>query len=255
MACGPISPAVVTSVVERGVPTWMHPVMRRSEAAQFRELGVQGFVTPDIGYLSGNAPAARADAWACGALTSGELTRFPYSERFAMRWSDAGVLTLDIPGESTYLLLGQLCPVAPADGTYRIETDVRFDAPYEKPHSFAIAFGYADDRYVGPNADSGAGYRAVVHPTGRMALLADDSNGDRRVLDEADVEAIAAFGAAREPSPWARMAVQVAPGAVTVAWDGQEILRTDDRSHRGGYVHVGRTGTQGPVSLRRLQIS
>ena len=32
------------------------------------------------------------------------------------------------------------------------------------------------------------------------------------------------------------------------------LLTSTDRAYRGGYVHVGRDGTRGPISLRRLRV-
>lgn len=250
----PIAARIVSRVVARGVPVWMYPVMRRSEAAHFLSLGAQGLITPDIGYVSTTTPTARADAWAAGALASGELTRFPYSKKFGLTWADPareqGVIRLDVPGESSYLLLGQLCPVAPPTGSYRLEVDYRFDDPGAGDHAFTVAFGRADDRYVGPAADAaGTGYRAQIRPDGSMRLLADaGSSATQRTLASASVTTGPA------PSTWARLAIDVSPGALTVSRAGVPLLTSTDRAYRGGYVHVGRDGTRGPISLRRLRV-
>ena len=247
----PIDPRLVSRVVARGVPVWLYPVMRRSEAAHFLSLGAQGLITPDIGYVSGAAPTARADVWAGGALASGELTRFPYSAKFGLRWADPaiekGVIQLDVPGESAYLLLGPLCPIAPPEGSYRLEVDYRFDDPSAGDHAFTFAFGRPDDRYVGPSPQAAAtGYRARVRPDGSMRLLADDGSASgQRTL---------ASARGTPHAGWARLAIDVSPDALTIARDGVPVITSTDTTYRGGYVHVGRDGTRGPVSLRRLQV-
>lgn len=245
----PIDPALVSRVVARGVPVWLYPVMRRSEAAGFLSLGAQGIITPDIGYVSGTTATARADAWATGALASGELTRFPYSTKFGLRWGDParekGVIRLDVPGESTYLLLGHLGPVAPRGGSYRIEVDYRFDDPGAGEHAFTLVFGRADDRYVGPTPAGGTGYRARVRPDGSMRLLADDGSTRQRTLASAQ---------GGRHTGWTRLAVEVSPGGLRVSRDGVTVLTSTDAAYRGGYLHVGRDGTRGPVALRRLQV-
>lgn len=255
----PIDPRIVSRVVGRGVPVWMYPVMRRSEAAHFLSLGAQGLITPDIGYVSSTTASAQADTWAKGALASGELTRFPYSEKFGVRWgdpaTDAGVIRLDVPGESSYLLLGQLCPVAPPDGSYQLEFDYRFDAPATPEQALTVAFGRADDRYVGPTAEAGStGYRVVLRPDGYAALLADDggTTPTRRTLAQASIE----------PTPvdvpvpgWKRLGIAVTPTSISVSRAGVEVLKSTHTAYRGGYVHIGRDGRRGPISLRRVRVT
>ena len=99
--------ALIRRAVETGIPVWVAPVHRRYEVQHFARLGVQGMVSPDLGYLTAVEPVLAADTWAKGALSPGELTRDPYADGYGLHWEEEGVIGLDVPKRPAFVCLGQ----------------------------------------------------------------------------------------------------------------------------------------------------
>ena len=89
--------ALIRRAVDTGVPVWAVPVYRRHEVQALALLGVQGIVSPDLGYLTGAKPPLTADVWADGAISAGELTLDPFSDKYGLHWEEQGVIGLDVP--------------------------------------------------------------------------------------------------------------------------------------------------------------
>jgi glycerophosphoryl diester phosphodiesterase len=247
----PTPDAEIRRVVAGPVPVWAYPVWRRSDVARLKALGVQGFVTPDIGYVTGMTPVRRVDSWAMGALTSGEITKSPYGQRYGPRWTRRDALTLDVAGSPAFVLLGQLCPIADPRQSYRVEVDVCFDLlPTDKASHVSIAFGHENDSYYEHGSPEGPGYHAVLAADGGMRIHAHDVG-----LAEGPP-----LGAPVKTPPlaagiWTRVSLEVTPDTITWSRDGFAPVRAADARWRGGYLHVGRSGADGPLSLRALRVS
>lgn len=248
---GPTPEPLVRRAVATGVPVWAYPVHRRSEAAALVALGVSGLVTPCIGYLTGQGAVATGDSWSSSAISSGELTRFPYSDRFALKWTDGDALLLDVAGEMSFVMPGHMCPIAGAKESYRIELDVRFDPlPTDARTGFSLAFGREDDSYYQHRIGTGNGYHALLRADGEMALFAH-----RAGTQEGTPLGEPVRTPALTPGTWTRVRLDVTPTTMRWSRDGGSAVLARDSSNRGGYFHLGRTGFDGPVSLRRLRVS
>jgi glycerophosphoryl diester phosphodiesterase len=240
---------LIRRAVATEVPVWVFPVHRRSEAQHFADLGVQGMITPDLGYLSGSVPQAKNDSWASGRISPGELTRDPYSVDYALKWDEKGALGLDFPGRPSFVTLGQFCPIKA--GSYRIELDVAFDPlPSDRSEHMSIAFGHRDDRYYEHRLGQGDGYHAVLRRNGRMALYA---HTDGRVSGQ--LLSSEAAGPALERGQWVRLTLDVTPTHLRWSRDGGPTVQAQDGRFRGGYLHVGRSGNDGRLNVRRLVIT
>ncbi len=110
---------------DTGVPTWVFPVHRRSEAQELARLGASGLVAASIGYLTGRTQPLTNDVWSNGAISPGEMTRDPYSNAFALDWATEGVLGLDFKDRQAFVTLGQFSPIAAT--SYRLAFDLNFD--------------------------------------------------------------------------------------------------------------------------------
>jgi glycerophosphoryl diester phosphodiesterase len=245
---GYFSSDLVRLAVDTGIPIWVFPVHRRSEVTHFAHLGVQGMITPDLGYLSGSVPPATVDSWASGRISSGELTRDPYSTAYSLQWNEKGAVDLNFPGRPSFLMLGQFCPIE-AD-SYRIEFDVAFDPlPPDRAAHVSIAFGHSDDRYYEHRLGQGNGYHALLRGDGRMAIYAHtdgQAEGQLLTIDKASPPL--------ERGQWAHLILDVSPTHIRWSRDGT-VVEAPDTRFRGGYVHLGRSADGGRLSVRNMIIN
>lgn len=240
---------LVRRAVNTGVPIWMAPVHRRHEVQHFSHLGVEGFVTPDAGYLSGVEPRRQIDNWASGGISPGELTRDPYSDTFALQWEEEGVIGLDAGKRPSFLSLGQFCPIQAE--SYRIAFDATFDPlPSDTWQHMSIAFGHRDDRYYEHRLGDADGYHAVLRAGGNMAIFAHvegDPNG-RAVTSPRSSTPL-------RPGLWSRLTLDVTPDLIRWSRDDGTSVEVRDPRFRGGYFHIGRSGTDGMLKLRNLTVT
>ncbi|HYI56055.1 MAG TPA: glycerophosphodiester phosphodiesterase [Microlunatus sp.] len=244
-ADGLFSGDVTRRAVETGASVWVFPLHRRWEADRFRRLGVEGFVTPTIGYLSGALPVLDRDAWDAGGLSAGELTRFPYSDRYALSWAGDGEIGL---GPEAFVSLGQFCPIV-AD-TYRISFDVAFDPlPADTSQVLSIAFGHTDDRYYEHRLGDSDGYHAILRADGSLGLYAHlegEQNGRELTA-----------GTQSPPMKdglWSRLTLDVTPSVIRWSRDDGSAVEVEDERFRGGYIHLGQSSRDGELLVRDLTI-
>lgn len=243
---GLFSTDITQRAVATGASVWVFPLHRRWESAQFSRLGVEGFVTPTIGYLTSAVPALDQDAWDSGGLSSGELTRFPYSDRYALSWAGDGVIGLD---RDAFLSLGQLCPITAE--TYRITFDVAFDPlPADMSQLLSIAFGHTDDRYYEHRLGDANGYHATLRAEGRLGLYAHvegDQNGQAL--------AVGVDTTPMKAGQWSQLNLEVTPTMIRWSRDGGPAVEVEDERFRGGYIHIGKSSPDGKLLVRNLAIS
>lgn len=246
---GPLPEPLLVAARALKVDLWAYPVVRRSEVSALRRRGFSGFVTPNLGYLSGSVPVARRDAWAQGAIEAGELTPNPYADHDQLAWHGEA-LRLDYPGRPSFVTLGQFCPIPQATSGYRVEVDVRFTAlPSRLDSHVSIAFGHVDDTRYRHREGLTDGYHAIVRANGTMELYAHrvGVRDGQRLCAPVNTPALQA-------GEWVTVALTVTPSELQWSRVGQPTLTAADRRFRGGYLHVGRSGGDGPLELRRLTI-
>ncbi len=242
-------PKVFQTAVGTGVPTWVFPVHRRSEAKYFSLLGVQGLVTPSIGYLSAELPPVRSDNWAAGELSPGELTRDPYSNAFAISWVEEAAITIQTPGRQAFVTLAQFSPIQAA--SYRIAFDLRFNPlPSDTWQHASISFCHADDSYYEHRLGADDGYHALLRADGTMGLYAHtagEQNGQELAKSKQSTP--------MKPGVWARVTLDVTPTGFQWARDDGTTLAANDQRFRGGYFHIGSSATDGAIQLRNLTVA
>ncbi|MCB0913127.1 MAG: hypothetical protein KDB60_16080 [Propionibacteriaceae bacterium] len=246
---GMLAPDRIIHAVATGIPIWVFPVHRRYEVEYFSRLGVQGMVSPDLGYLTGAVRPVNSDAWRTDRISAGELTRFPYSDRFALEWPGDGVVALGFPDRMSFLTLGNVCPIT--QPSYRVSVDVAYDPlPSDDWQHVSIAFGHADDRYYQHRLGDADGYHALLRADGNLAVYAHQAGDpDGEALTE-NVQT----GLLR-PGVWSRLTLTVTPEEILWARDDGTSVRAGDRRFRGGYLHIGSSATDGRLLLRNLRIS
>jgi hypothetical protein len=224
-------------------------VHRRYELQHFASLGVQGMVSPDVAYLSGSEPKLAADAWAKGAISAGELTLDPFGDKYGLHWEEGGVIGLDVPGRAAFVTLGQFCPISAK--SYRLEFDAAFDPlPIDTWQHLSVAFGHADDRYYEHRAANSNGYHAQLRADGQMAIYAHlqgDPNGKALTVTRQSTRF--------EAGSWTRLTLDVTPATIRLTRDDGSFVEAHDARFRGGYLHIGRSGSDGRLKIRNLQVS
>lgn len=251
---GYVDDSLVVYAVSTGIPVWVFPVHRRVDVTHFLALGVSGFVTSSYFYVSTNAPSAIADTWKSVAIAPGEITRDPSSPSYAPKWSQdgTGVLTLRAQNKQHFLTLGQLGPLKNAKTTYSIEFEASWAVlPADLASNLTLCFGHVDDAYYEHRSGLGTGYHAIIRADGRLALfLHRDRTVDGVSLGETK-------GVPAAAGNWMRFKLQVSPSMIT--WsrlDGTGSSVTARQSEvRGGYLHIGRSSTDGSGAFRNFWIS
>lgn len=240
---------LVRRAVATGIPTWIFPVHRRSQASRFFALGCQGAVCSSLHYVSTATPTATADTWSFGAIAPGEMTKDPGSAAYSPTWSGAD-LQLGVQGAQHFLTLGQFGPLAHARDTYSVDLQLRWTTlPADRSENATLAFGHHDDAYYQHRSGLGSGYHAILRADGRLELY-------RHVDGRQDGVALgtAARTAQPEPGQWVSLRLTVSP--TSIGWtrlDGSAAsVRADDASVRGGYLHIDRSSTDGVLAFRGL---
>jgi hypothetical protein len=235
--------------VDTGIPVWAVPVHRRHEVDYLTHLGVEGIVSPDLGYLSRADAPLRVDTWTSGSISPGELTRDPFSDTYALHWDTEGVIGLDVKGEPAFVSLGQFCPID--NQSYRIDFDASFDPlPIDTWQHLSIAFGHSDDRYYAHRSGTANGYHAQLRADGSMGLYAHvegDPNGQSLARDQPSIPC--------KPGVWSHLTLEVSTDLIRWSRDNGSTVQAHDDRFRGGYFHIGRSGTDGMLKIRNLTIS
>ncbi len=246
----PLADALARQAFDSGVPTWLYPVHRRSEVTHFHQLGVQGFITPDLGYLAAEGAARTEDDWASGKLDAGQLTYDPYDMRLAPGWSADGILTLDFPGRTSFVTLGQFCPVPNPQG-YTVEIEAQYvSSPSDPAQAISLAFASSTDAYYEHRDGAGDGYHALLRSNGELGVWAQVPGKEDGVPLGAPLRTPALVA-----GEWTRLRLDVT--ADTIRWnrEGHGSVSVNDRRTRGAYLHLGRTGADGAAAFRDLRLS
>ena len=257
-SAGPGADPLVKRAAGSGLPVWVAPVHRRSDVARYAALGVSGFITPGLGYLTRDSAIARQDTWAFGAIAPGELTRDPLGTAWAPGWADGGELTLAAAEQRHFLTLGQLSPVATPD-RYSVNVQARWTSPPGPAYApgsadapgaaVALVAGHADDAYHQPGGGRGTGYLATLAVDGTLAIsLHRNGSAEEKPL-----------GSTKTAAPAAGQFVQLRwqVDGQRITWtrtDTGESVTAQDGTARGGYLHLGRIGS-GTAGFRRLVVS
>jgi len=145
-------------------------------------------------------------------------------------------------------------PISSAARSYRIEFQARWDQfPTDRAQNMSLVFGHVDDRYYQEGLGRSDDYHAVHTASGSLGLYRHAAGSTTTIPLGNNVAA-----AAPQLGRWMRFRLDVTP--TSLRWsrtDGSQptqILAHD--SHvRGGYIHIGRTSTDGSLSFRRFSIT
>ncbi|MDX6261754.1 MAG: glycerophosphoryl diester phosphodiesterase [Kribbellaceae bacterium] len=246
---GYLAAPLVEAAVATGIPIWPYPLHRRADVTHYTALGMQGAVTSNIGYLLGKTEQASTDQWATGAMASGELTRDPYDDRFAVGWGHGGVIGLGAKGTQHFLTLGNLGPIT--SPVYSVEFEASFATlPADPLANLTLAFGHTDDSYYEHRIGTANGYHAILQADGELGIWA------HRAGRPAGVKLATKKTAPIFAGEWMRFRLDVTP--TTLTWnrlDQPTKVTVTDKSYRGGYLHLGRASTDGALALRGLKVT
>ncbi|SDO31802.1 Glycerophosphoryl diester phosphodiesterase family protein [Nakamurella panacisegetis] len=250
-ASGLLNSQFVTAAVGTGIPVWIYAAHRRSDAAHFFDLGCRGIVGSSAPYIASDRPIATADTWASGAIAPGEMTRDPSSATYAPAWSGPE-LHLAAKGTQHFLTLGHFGPVRSAAGSYTVEVEACWPAlPSSAADNLTIAFGRNDDSYYEHRLGRGNGYHAILRADGRLELYRHlDGHPDGVQLG------VSVATTPASPGQWIPLRLQVTPAAITwTRTDAAGTVTSSDSTTRGGYLHIGRSSTDGEAAFRKLRLS
>jgi glycerophosphoryl diester phosphodiesterase len=234
-----------------GIPVWVFPLHRRSDAEHFFALGVQGAVCSSYGYIAGVVPPVTADAWGRLAIASGEMTKNPSWDGFAPAFTAAGELVLAAENSQHFVTMGQCGPIPTSTPGTIIEVDGSWQTlPRKASDSLSVAFGRVDDSYYAHRLGAGDGCHVILRANGELALYRHhDGNPDGELLGSAASPPLTA-------GQWARL-------RITTTADGVAVARTDSGTTvtaasvqvSDGYLHLGRTSKDGVGAFRALRIA
>ena len=247
-----VADSVVTAAVDTGVPVWVYPLHRRSDADHFFALGVRGAICSSYGYIAGVIPAATADSWATQAIAAGEMTKDPASNVYAPEFSSTGELTLAARGVQHFITLGQIGPLTTASGHYAIDVDLAWRTPpTSSTDNVSIAFGRADDSYYEHRGGRGDGYHATLRADGKLGLY---RHHDGEVAGEPVGSPVDTPPA--QPGRWAHLRIDVSAGRIVLArTDAGATITAPRTAAADGYAHLGRSSPDGEAVFRALSIT
>lgn len=250
-ADGFVNSSFVAQAVATGIPVWVYATHRRSDAAHFFALGCHGVVASSLPYLSSDRAIATADTWSSGAIAPGEMTKDPGSAAYAPTWSGSE-LQLPVKGSQHFLTLGHFGPIRGAAGSYTIDVQASWPIlPSSTADNLTIAFGRVDDSYYQHRLGRGSGYHAILRADGRLELF-------RHVDGRPDGIRLGATitSPPLTPGQWVSLQLRVTPTAITWARkDVTAVVTASDSTLRGGYLHIGRSSTDGVLAFRSLSVS
>lgn len=240
--------------VQRCVATdrevWMYPLHRRFDVPYNVARGVTGFIVSGYGYVNTTGPRASTDSWWTQAIAPGELTLDQSGASYAPGWTSPNILTLGRTGRH-FLSLGSVPNPA---GTYTVDFDARWDTlPADTSQNLTLAFGRNTDQYYEHQYGKGNGYHAIMRANGQFQLYAHtDGSTAGSQLGSTVTTAAAVAGA------WMHFRVQVTPTDIT--WTRTDVgapnsITVTNSVNRGGYLHLGKSSTDGVLALRNLVIS
>ncbi len=245
-----IADELVRAAVDTGIPIWVFPIHRRSEADHFRRLGVRGAVCSSFGYVAEVTDPVSRDHWSEQRVAPGEISISPATDTFAPDYTSDGRLVLAAQGGQQFLLMGQFCPIPAAAESYTIQVDVRWAVqPGWDGDGVSLAFGHDDDQYYQHRLGVGTGYHLLLRYNGELALYAHDDGGATGTLLGAE------SGPPMQPGQWVPLQIRVTTDLIEVGRTGADtvVIGRDARS-RGGYFHLGRTSTSGIAEFRSLRV-
>jgi glycerophosphoryl diester phosphodiesterase len=242
---------LVDVAVASGVPVWVYPLHRRSEASHFFARGLPGAICSSYGYIAGSVSSQSTDKWQSQAITAGEVSRRPTSAAYAPKFTRDGELQLGVQDAQHYMTMGNISPTSIGIEFYTIEVEVGWQVlPSATSENVSVVFGRADDSYYEHRFGKGNGYHAILRASGGMELYRhDDGRRSGRSL------APAVPGSKLKPGQYVPLRVSVASEDITVErLDTGQVLSSNDQSFRGGYVHLGRSSTDGTAIFRHLRV-
>jgi len=240
----------VKAAVDTGIPVWAYPLHRRADAKHFFDLGAEGAICCRYGYIAGATAPVNADSWAKQAISAGEMSRNPAADTFAPKFTPAGEMVLAARGGQHFMTMGQLGSVSSATGSYSISVDVSWPTlPVSTWDNITVAFARADDSYYRHRQGKGNGFHAIMRANGSLGLYRH-RNG--QIAGELLAPEVAT--PALKPGQWASLRVTVSPSAVTLTRvdTGAKVTATGINAG-GGYVHLGRSSTNGVAAFRALR--
>ena len=246
------SDVFVKQAVATGIPIWIFPAHRRSEAARFFSLGCKGIISSSLRYVSHTAPTAMSDTWAYGAIAPGEMTKDPGSGAYAPTWSQ-NQIQLGLHGAQHFLTLGQFAPIAKASQSYTVQFQASWPVlPASLADNMTVAFGHADDAYYEHRSGLGSGYHAILRADGRLQLFRHQDGKPDGIPLGASIQT---------PAPtagnWMTFQLKVTPSTLT--WSRTDVpaatVSVNDGTIRGGYLHIGRSSVDGELAFRSLSLS
>lgn len=248
-----VADSVVTDLVAYGFKVIMYPVGRRIYRDKYLAMGVHGFYTDDVEYLSTNAPSRTTDnfvsqKWDVGVLGFAELlTAGQRGVFFAPNmwgFSDTGV---------GFTQQGYACPIKGdnAANDYSLYFKVTHDANADATRWAAVTISDASikDLYYQDGIATDRGYTIAMRKNGGIDIFRKDGTTGTNVGTYA--------GAAIADGAEIQYRVTVTPAAIVVSRlnaDGSVAgsATANDATYRGGYFALGHNGC--PVKFRDLQI-
>lgn len=243
---GFLEDALIQHAVATGVPTWVFPIHRRSEAEHFFALGVQGQVTSSYQYVAERH--STFDSWPQDRIGPGEMTRAPDSSSYALQWREAGVVSFTAKHVSHFITLAQFAQEGTPRG-FTLDLELRFDEISERDMAFSVAFGHDDDAYYHDGFSTRDGFHVKIYKQGELGIF-------RHRAQVTDGQALGTPTPSPAPRPgqWVPMRLEVS--GTEIRWSRRDVGSTATASAApltGPYIHLGRTSDDGSISVRNVR--
>ncbi len=240
--------AVITTVVATGVPVLPYTINRRRDKTRLLGLGVAGFLGDQPYYLRSTTASRTVDSWRQGVLGHGLNVTSA---------STPSVVSAELSVTGTgvqYAVLGEVCPLANAAGSYVIDIDLGFSTlPADTTRAAVFNFALPDDQNLSYSSAGtyGDGYAVWLRANGTLGLFKLTAGVGSTTLGTAVATAALTAGVL------GHVRITVSPTQITVARTDSAgtVGPVSDATFRGGYVSVGKSSTDGTARFKTLVIT
>jgi len=245
----------VSLAAAQGALVMCWEVHRRSQVAALSALGVAGMMCSGMTYCTRTTAMATATAWGTGIRAHGEIPHDDFNSNLNWPVISTANRSVTLRASNKSLLLGSLCPVANAAGTYTITFALRYPTlPATLTNHADFVFARPDDSiyYFQATTNTVGGYHLIIRGNGQLGLYKHDPlSGTSTQLGSTITTATPVAGA------WMTFSVAVTPTNLTAQRtdDGSSAISVANSAYRGGYMQLNTASSDVAVEYRDVVIS
>ena len=229
--------------------TYGYTLERRYLADHMIALGCKGLYCDDQPYVARTNTLRTTDSWATNSYGHGQIGHLGNTTYGTRGTFSSGELILDHAGSVHHMVIGEVSPIASLT-TFTIDMDVKLiTAPADLTRFFILQVNLTDQQYIGTAME--AGYNCFLRANGQMGLYRNAAGSSTSIATK--TSGVSAW--AEGDTHHYRLAVTPTAITFTDTTTGFSVTGTDTTYRNVGYVHVGKSSSDGSWSVKNLAIT